>query len=292
MADITVDQTACIRCGACVDVCNVAKVFELEEQSSVAIRPEQCWACGQCIAVCPTDAIDHEAFPLESCPIFQPEDLPPLETLTTAFRARRSFRTFEDKPVPRETVRELINLSRWAPTARNSQSFDWIAFDDRSRIDGLSRATTAQLAHFIRLARNPLTHLFLSLSLGREAMKRLKEAQGLAESLTKRQALGEDPIFHHAPAILIGHNPANNPFGRDDAIYAAYNLMLAAAHFGLGTCQIGLFQIIAEKSARLRRKIGLPEGRAPQVTIALGYPRHSFRRLLPRRSPNLSWNPR
>ena len=292
MAIINVDRKACIRCGACVDVCSIAQVFELTDEGSTAVQPESCWHCGQCVAVCPTDAIDHGGFPLEDCPMIGREDVPTLDGLTTAYRARRSCRTFEEKSVPREVVRDLVTLGRWAPTASNSQSLDWIAFDDREKIAELSDTVLSEFRRFANLAGNPVLRPFISLAIGRETTRTARSARSSIERLLRRRDAGEDPIFYHAPVVLLGHSAASNSFGRDDAIYAAYNMMIAASHFGLGTCQIGFFQIAFEKSSRLRRKVTLPEGRAPQVAIALGYAQHDFRRALPRRLPNLTWNPR
>ncbi len=292
MATISVDRKACIRCGACVDVCYSAQVFELTDEGSSAVRPEDCWSCGHCVAVCPTDAIDHDGFPLEDCPLVGAEDVPALDALTNAFRARRSCRTFDEKPVPREVVRDLVTLGRWAPTASNSQSIDWIAFDDRERITELSDAVLSAFRRFAKLAGNPALRPFVPLAIGRATMRRLRSVEASVDRLLRRRDAGDDPIFYRAPVVLIGHGPASNSLGRDDAIYAAYNMMLTAGHFGLGTCQIGYFQIAFEMSARLRRRVPLPEGRTAQVALALGYARHTFRRVLPRRSPNLTWNPR
>jgi nitroreductase/NAD-dependent dihydropyrimidine dehydrogenase PreA subunit len=292
MATIQVDQKACIRCGACVDICFAAAVFELTGDGSSAVRPEECWHCGQCVAVCPTDAIDHDGFPLEECPMIDEKRLPAMEELTLTFRSRRSCRTFEDKPVPREVVRDLVNLGRWAPTASNRQALDWIAYDDRDRIAELADGVISEFRRFARLAGNPILRPFISLAIGRDAARQLRRSKRAFERLLRRHAAGEDPIFYNAPVVLLGHCPSGSTFGRDDAIYATYNVMLAAERLGLGTCQIGFFQAAFEKSARLRRKVAIPEGRKPQVAVALGYARHTFRRVLPRRSPNLSWNPR
>jgi nitroreductase/NAD-dependent dihydropyrimidine dehydrogenase PreA subunit len=292
MAQITIDETACIRCGKCVDVCMSAHVFELTTVSSKAARPEDCWNCGQCVAGCPTDAIDHDAFPLEVCPLIEKADLPGRDTLIASFRMRRSQRVFQSKDVDREVIREFVNVGRWAPTASNSQSVDWLAFDDPARVDELSAGTVNEMARFARLARNPLLRIILPLIIGREASRLLRKSQGLVDRLQHVRNQGGDPIFYRAPIVLIGHCPTGNRFGRDDAVYAAYNMMLAAETFGLGTCQIGFFQLIVERSNRLSRLLGLPKGRSPQIAIAVGYPRHKFRRGLPRRSPNLTWNSR
>ncbi len=292
MAAIQVDPKACIRCGGCVDVCCIANVFELTDQGSSAVRPEACWFCGHCVAVCPTDAIDHDTFPLEECSLIDESELPPVAALIAAFRARRSCRAFAEKPVPRELVRELVTLGRWAPTASNSQALDWVAYDDPPKIAELRDTVLSEFRRLSRLASHPLLRPFLQPVLGRHVVNRARRARPMIERLLAERDAGGDPIFYHAPVVLIAHAPSGNSFGRDDAVYAAYNLMLVAERHGLGSCQIGFFQLAFDHSARLRRKVALPEGRTAQVAIALGYARHSFRRVVPRRSPNLTWNPR
>jgi nitroreductase/NAD-dependent dihydropyrimidine dehydrogenase PreA subunit len=292
MAQITVDAQACVKCGGCVDVCIAARVYEMTDDGARAVRPDGCWACGQCIAVCPTDAIDHDVFPLEDCPILEADQLPSKASLTAAFRFRRSARTFLPKPVPREIVRELVSLGRWAPTASNNQALDWIAFDDRARIAELANGTVEGMARFVKLAGSPILRLFVQAAIGRESTNRLRTAAPMIKRMTDALANGIDPIFHHAPVVLIGHSQKGNLFGRDDAVYAMYNMMLACEPFGLGTCQIGFFQAVVSNAAKLRQMLALPAGRAPQVAFALGYPRQTYRRVPPRREPDLTWNPR
>jgi nitroreductase/NAD-dependent dihydropyrimidine dehydrogenase PreA subunit len=292
MAQITIDEKACIRCGKCVDVCAIAHVFELSDESSVPVQSASCWNCGQCVAGCPTDAIDHETFPLENCPIIEQNELPNRDALVSGFRMRRSQRAFQDVPIDRDVIRDLVSLGSWAPTASNSQSVDWLAFDDPARIDELSRGVVDEMSRFVRMAQFPVVRQVLPLIIGRAAARQIRNASGLVKRLQSARNSGDDPIFYHAPVVLIGHCPSRNRFGRDDAVYAAYNMMLTAESFGLGTCQIGFFQIMAEKSGRLMNRIGLPKGRAPQIALIVGYPRHTFRRGLPRRSPNLTWNNR
>jgi len=292
MAVIRVDRKACIRCGACIDVCFAAQVFELSEEGVSAARPDACWGCGQCVAVCPTDAIDHDRFPLEECPLIARDAAPSLEALTAALRTRRSCRTFEDKPVPRDIVRELVSLGRWAPSASNRQSIDWTAFDDREKLTELTGVVLSELARLARLAAHPLLRPFVALRFGRKAAGQARRYRLTAERLLRRGGAGDDPIFYRAPVVLVAHSPADSWLGRDDAVYASYNLMLAAEQHGLATCQIGFLQLAYDRSERVRRLVRLPEGRVSQVALAVGYPRRAFRRMLPRRLPNLTWNPR
>ncbi len=291
MSQIRVDAKACLQCGACVQVCAIARVFEIRDGSSVAVRPEACWGCGQCVSVCPVDAIDHDEFPFEKCPLINRGREPTAEQLTALLRARRSTRTFAERPVARDAVRDLVSISRWGPSAGNSQDVDWAAIDDRARITELSKATIDQIRLFSRLATNPIVRPFIRLLLGREMVKNAARSQRLGDDMLERWAQGRDPLFHNAPVVLVGHTRGRRPFARDDAVYAAYNLMLAAERQGLATCQIGIFQMALERSRKVRRMLGLSEGRNAQIVLVLGYPQHPFRRLVPRRTPELIWNP-
>jgi len=293
MPDIVVNQATCTRCGACVALCT-GPVYKRLDERIEAVTPQECWLCGHCIAICPADAIRHSAFPMDECPIVDTFALPSLNELAAAFRERRSLRAFRDKPVPHEVVQELVDISRWVPSASNKQPVDWLAIDDPARIAALSAQAIAVFARTAQLVRNPLVHLGRRLKLGAEkAAQELEQAESL-ERMAQEYARGGDPIFFHAPVVLIAYVPADDDFGRDDAIYAAYNLMLAAQRMGLGTCQIGYFISALGLSRELGRALELPEGRRVEVVLTLGYPRYRFRRAVPRRRPTLvfpAWHP-
>ena len=289
MPDISIDQERCTRCGACVAVCASAHVFELGDAAARAVRPDECWLCGHCVAVCPVDAVRHAEYPLDQCPTRGP--LPSYEELVAALRERRSLRVFRDKPVPRETVRRLVDASRWAPSATNRQPVDWIAIDDPARIARVSAEVVTTLVSTARLLRIRLLRPVLSLVLGRHNVKEAVEAVDEFERLARQHERGEDPIFYDAPVVLAAHVPKGAFFGRDDAVYAAYNVMLAAERLGLGTCHIGYVNVALERNGRIPRLLGVPDERRLEVVMILGYPRFNFRRVLPRRRKELEWNP-
>jgi len=123
-------------------------------------------------------------------------------------------------------------------------------------------------------------------------VKNIARNRRIGDELLDRWAKGRDPLFYNAPVVLIGHAKCRRPFARDDAIYSAYNLMLAADRQGLSSCQVGIFQAVVERSRKVRGMLALPEGREAQVILTLGQPLHRYRRLVPRRAPELTWNPR
>ena len=59
-----------------------------------------------------------------------------IETILT----RRSIRKYEDKKVPAEVVKALLDAGMHAPTARNIQPWHFIVIDDRAILDQLSIA--------------------------------------------------------------------------------------------------------------------------------------------------------
>ena len=72
------------------------------------------------------------------------------------FRTRRSVRLFQDKPVDRAVVEQLIDLSRWVPSSQNEQSVDWLVFDDSDRIDYLSKQAATTLGRLGNILFHPL----------------------------------------------------------------------------------------------------------------------------------------
>jgi nitroreductase/NAD-dependent dihydropyrimidine dehydrogenase PreA subunit len=290
MPDISINQERCTRCGACIALCT-GRVFDQSDGRVDVVDAASCWLCGHCVAACPSDAISHAAYPLEECPHLDPATLPSQDSLLAALRERRSHRVFRNKPVPREILRALVDHARWAPSAGNDQPIDWLVFDDAARIAQLSALAVDALARTARLLRNPWLRPFLTLALGAGKVRAGLESAASFERLAEKHAAGLDPIFHGAPVVLMAHSPRGAYFGRDDATYSVYNLMLTAQRLGLGTCHIGYVMVALERSRHLRESLGLPEDREVQIALALGYPRYPFRRAVPRRQPNLRWNP-
>ena len=260
-----------------------------EEERVEAAAPEECWSCGQCVAVCPADAIRHSVYPVEECPLVDADALPAAEGLVAAWRGRRSLRVFRERSVERRVVEELVEVGRWAPSAGNGQPVDWLAFDDPAQIAALSAEAVAALAQTARMLRNPLLRPLLALAVGAERVRRGLEGADSFERLAREHAQGRDPLFFRAPVVLLAHVPEEDYFGRDDAVYAGYNVMLAASAAGLGTCQVGYLMVALERSRKLRSMLGLPEGRRVEVVLTLGYPRYRFRRMPVRRRQGVVW---
>jgi len=51
-----VDEAKCTGCGNCAEVCP-SEVFEIKNDKSKVVRPEECVECETCISECPEEAI-------------------------------------------------------------------------------------------------------------------------------------------------------------------------------------------------------------------------------------------
>jgi nitroreductase/ferredoxin len=274
MAQIVVDQEKCTKCGACVALCNSSNVYGIVDKVVQVVKPDECWMCGHCVAICPEDAIDHSEYPLSDCPGMDTSEMPSFDNLVAAFRMRRSARIFRKKPVSRETVKTLIEVARWVPSASNEQPVDWIAIDDPRKVSRISEKTVDVLVNNARSNAENLSS---------------EEIAGY-EGLALQSYQGIDPVFFKAPILLLAHVPEEDFFGRDDATYAAYNLMLAAEQMGLGTCLIGYYIYALGIRSELKEMLNLTKGRRVEVALVLGYPQYQFKRALPRREMEIVWN--
>ena len=55
--------------------------------------------------------------------------------LITGIKERRSIRKFQDKKVPRELLEEIVNISAYAPSWKNTQIARYIIVDDEKTLN-------------------------------------------------------------------------------------------------------------------------------------------------------------
>jgi NAD-dependent dihydropyrimidine dehydrogenase PreA subunit len=51
-----VDEDRCTGCGNCVEICP-SEVYQMEEDKSTPIHPEECIECWACVTQCPAESI-------------------------------------------------------------------------------------------------------------------------------------------------------------------------------------------------------------------------------------------
>lgn len=278
-----INRDKCINCGICADVCKTAKVYKNVQGEIQPILKDKCWECGQCIAACPKSAIEYSI-------VVNSKDIKKDGSLMDYFKMRRSVRLFNSKVVSRQTVEELLNCTRWIPSAQNQCDVEWVCIDNREKIKYLSGETVKTFKKTADLLRNPALNPILKVTLGSSKYKKAIESIDGFENLVKRYNIGEDPIFHNAPVVLFTTTPAGSYFGKENSIYAGYNLMINALDKGLSTCRIGYFDVAIERNKTLQHIIlGKNSDRKIQTTIILGYSKYKFYNLVQRNPIKINW---
>jgi len=262
------DKEKCKRCGACFAECPYDLIVEDREgfpKLRLAAR-KTCIACGHCVAVCPAEAITLPEMPVadslgpDQCiPLLKDLRLTP-EQADQFLCSRRSIRSYKDKPIPEEVVGQLLEVSCFAPSAKNGQPARWIVTR--------TPESTRRLAE--------LTVEFMAIN-------------NVFPGVIRNWEKGIDKILHGAPHVAVAHAPEDGFNPAEDCSLAAAYLELAAHAHGLGACWAGFLMEAAEGYHPIREMLGLPEGHGIYAALMLGYPRFRFGRIPPRRDVEITW---
>jgi len=61
-----------------------------------------------------------------------------------AIRRRRSIRKWQDRPIPKDVLEQLLDAARLAPSGRNGQQWEIVCVTDRARLGELTAACAGQ----------------------------------------------------------------------------------------------------------------------------------------------------
>ncbi|WP_054033095.1 nitroreductase family protein [Desulfatitalea tepidiphila] len=286
MSWVTIDQEKCTTCGICVLRC--PRCFSLkDEKVSVQADEKCCIVCGHCVSLCPADAITHHRMDMNN---FEPVGTPvqfPSDAFMRFIRERRSHRQFKKKEVAKTTIQQLIEAARYAPTGSNVQSVEIIVLETDDRKKRLSDLT---IDFFVEMGANAAETL-KSMPAGPATPARLlvEKLVRYRENMLQAKSVGYDPIFHHAPVVLMFHSLLETSTPKDNCVIASTTVGLFARTLGLECTYIGLLEIAARSYPPLAEAIGLPEGHQIQSVLIVGYPKLKYLRLVDRNRIRVRW---
>lgn len=286
MSWVSINQDECTVCEVCVERC--ACFSETSGVIIAAADENNCNLCGHCVALCPTDAIVHNQmdmdnfFDLEQDIGFKTDDF------IQFIRRRRSHRKFEDKPVPREVLKKIVDTCRYAPTASNVQNVEILIIQDRRKIQRLSELTMESF----QKAKKVLEERAAAL---KEAGKEIPEdmqyslqvLQAREERMAAREVAG-DMVFHNAPVVMIFHSLEATSMPKDNGVIASTTATLTAMTMGLESCYIGLFEAAAGYPP-IVEELKLPPDNKIFSVLIMGYPSMTYYRTVDRKSIQVRW---
>ena len=273
MSLFTIDQKKCQRDGLCVAECPARLIKIIGEEgfpTPIDGAEDLCINCGHCVSICPHEALSLKTISSEDCLPVRKELLLSPEHCEHFLRSRRSIRGYKEKRVPRDLLRKLIEIARYAPTGHNTLSVQWLVIENPTelrRLGGLvvdwMRSLLAERAEFA-----------LSMHMDR-----------VVDSWDK----GIDRILRSAPHLVVAHGLSAMPASQSSFFIALTYLELAAPSLGLGTCWAGYFTAAANFYPPLQEALALPQGQLPYGAVMVGYPKHRYQRMPPRNKPEISW---
>lgn len=190
--------------------------------------------------------------------------------LIDAIKNRKSIRAFKPDAVPKELIREIMNLVICAPSAINLQPWEFLIVmgEEKKR---LSR-TLIKRYREKNISCSPGNVRPLSNTFSRRGAQ---SVQLMAPYLEKmgyefNQFINEGSCdFYGAPVSII--MCLDNAFSKarlvDQGIVLGY-LLLLAQRFGLATCPIGLINAYEDD---IKELLNIPEDKDIVIGIALGY---------------------
>lgn len=234
------------------------------------LTTKECMACGHCVAVCPQAALDYQTNPLGQQTSVDPSVVISAVAAKQFLRARRSIRNYQKRSIPRETIKELLDIARYAPTGGNSQGLSYLVIDAAVVL----RQITAVVVDWAE----------------EQIKARVAWAQGYAGNVTRYRQNGCDVVLRGAPCLIVALAPQDFSRGHDNARYCLEYVELYATALGLGTCWAGFVERAAAANYRpLLEILQLPACQAVAGTIMAGYPQYTYRRLAARAPLKVTW---
>ena len=262
MAHIDIDPARCDRDGLCIGECPVGLLSPGPDKLPLAAADaaEKCIMCGHCIAVCPTGALSLAGLAADALPPVRKSLVISPESAEQFLRSRRSVRRFQKQPVERELILRLIDTARYAPSGMNAQPVRWVVAEGGEAVHRLAGLTA-------------------------EALRKLPYFMGFLEAWEA----GRDTILRAAPNLVVAHADATGFDHTVDCAIALAHFELAAYGYGLGACWAGLLMLAARDSEPLNTALDIPLNHKVYGALMLGYPAYPFRRLPPRKAPQVRW---
>ena len=174
-------------------------------------------------------------------------------------KSRRAVRQYQDKPVPEETIRELLEITSYAVSAINLQPWKIKVVSDQETKDKLFTATFGQ--NQVRTC----SHLFVFCA--------DTDYAGIIRIVDKSMAAAGVPDPQREAMMELAANVANGmapeqrlQWSKEQVYIALGNCLNGAFSLGLGACPMTAFQ-----PPEFAKILGLPENLVPTVMVSIGY---------------------
>ena len=171
-------------------------------------------------------------------------------TVSETIYRRRSIRKFQERQIPKEDLKKVLEAGLYAPNAGGGQ---------RTILCGIqNKALLAQLGqlNLARFDRSRLAGSFVS-----------REQPSTIDDPSIRNG------FYGAPAVCVVFAQEDFLYSIPDAFCCAENMALAACALGISSCIVARAEETFDnpEGRALMQAWGIPEGYIPRCFVLLGY---------------------
>ncbi len=187
-----------------------------------------------------------------------------------AIEGRRSVRAFKPDPVPKDILEKIMHAALRAPSWENTQPGEFAVLGGEAMTKlraAVSKKMNSGEKPNLDIPWPKFTgaHHERSRALG----KRLLPELGMDKADMSDWWISMTRFFYAPHGVIAYMDASLNEWSILDTGMALENLMIAAWHYGVGTCAISAGVIYPDL---LRDLLGIPESKRIILALAMGYP--------------------
>lgn len=176
----------------------------------------------------------------------------------TFARSRRSIRRYTSEPIPRETLKAIVDVATWSPSAHNRQPWRFAVIDAQHHQENLARAMGHRLRADLTKDKVPSDIIKKDVQRSYERITGAAALICLCMSMEHMDTYPDEMRQLHERTMAI-----------QSTAMAGQNLLLAAHDHGLGACWMCAPLFCPDT---VQEALNLPPTWEPQALITLGYP--------------------
>lgn len=157
----------------------------------------------------------------------------------TCIKERRSIRKFEEKSIPHDVMKEIVEISSYSPSWKNTQIVRYLVIEDKEKIQKIAQDCVLSFEYNTKTMKNAAALVLINMVKGRCGYEK-------------------DGSFS---------TPKGDRWEMFDAGIATQTFCLAAFEKGIGSVVIGVFD-----EGEVEKVVAIPEGQQVAAIIAVGYP--------------------
>jgi nitroreductase len=198
--------------------------------------------------------------------------------LIEAIKSRKSIRGYKPDPVPKEVLKEILEVSSRAPSSMNTQPWE-VTIIAGEVIEKIKRANIKKLSSgevpkpdVVRGERYTDKYRERQVAIGIQLFQLMNIAREDREKRAEWMKRGLQ--FFDAPAaIILSMDKSLGEVAQFDLGAISQTIALTALNYGLGTCIQGAGLMYPDV---IRKLTGIPESRKINICLTIGYPDWDF----------------